>query len=293
MEQNGEIPMTTTRQHQFPVLRSAYGGLTKSERRIAAYITAVPEQILEQTISDIAAATESSEITISRFCKKLGFNGLQELKRYITAELSTSDMTKYHDIVSSDSCRAVAAKVFQNISDGLQDTLSLLDYEAIDRAAEILQRSRRIIVLGFGNSATVCQDIATRYLRLGFSVQAIADSHMQVTAAALLNGQDAALIVSHTGASVELMQAVEAARHSGAKIIVITSKGQSPLARLADVCLCGMGREVRYSSEAGASRMIHMAISDVLYTRIAMANATEFQQNMEKMRHEIIQKKMK
>lgn len=62
---------------KFPVLRSAYGGLTKSERRIADYITAVPERVLAQTISDIASATESSEITVSRFCKKLGFSGLQ------------------------------------------------------------------------------------------------------------------------------------------------------------------------------------------------------------------------
>ena len=61
---------------QFPVLRSAYGGLTKSERRIADYIVAAPEEIMEQTISDIANATESSEITVSRFCKKLGFSGL-------------------------------------------------------------------------------------------------------------------------------------------------------------------------------------------------------------------------
>ena len=69
--------MHEERIQKFPVLRSAYGGLTKSERRIADYITAVPECVLAQTISDIAAATESSEITVSRFCKKLGFNGIE------------------------------------------------------------------------------------------------------------------------------------------------------------------------------------------------------------------------
>ena len=228
---------------QFPVLRSAYGGLTKSERRIADYIVAAPEEIMEQTISDIANATESSESTVSRFCKK-------------------------------------------------QDTLALLDYDAVDDAARILRRARRVAVFGFGNSATVCRDIATRYLRLGLAIQAYADSHMQVTSAALLSPADAVIAVSHSGASQELLQSVQVAKDSGASVVVITSHAKSPLAKLADVCLCGMGREVRYSSEAGASRLIHMAIGDVLYTRIAMADAELFQDNMQKMRREITKKRI-
>ena len=201
---------------QFPVLRSAYGGLTKSERRIADYIVAAPEEIMEQTISDIANATESSEITVSRFCKKLGFSGLQELKLNLIAGMSAAENKEFHDIRSGDRCSVVASKMFQNISDGLQDTLALLDYDAVDDAARILRRARRVAVYGFGNSATVCRDIATRYLRLGLAIQAYADSHMQVTSAALLSPDDAVIAVSHSGASQELLQSVQAAKDSGA-----------------------------------------------------------------------------
>lgn len=52
-----------------------------------------------------------------------------------------------------------------------------------------------------------------------------------------------------------------------------------------------MGREVQYTSEAGASRLIHMAIGDVLYTRIAMQERSVFRGNMEKMRKEIGKKR--
>lgn len=276
----------------FPVLRSAYDGLTKSERRIADYIIAAPEEVMEQTISEIASAAGSSEITVSRFCKKLGFSGLQELKLNLIAGISAAENKAFYDIHGEDGCSAVTAKIFQNISEGLQDTLSLLDYDAVDEASRILRRARRVAVYGFGNSATVCRDIATRYLRLGLSVQDYADSHMQVTSAALLSPEDAVIAISHSGASQELIQSVQVAKESGASIVVITSHAKSPLAKLADVCLCGMGREVRYSSEAGASRLIHMAIGDVLYTRIAMADAGSFQDNMKKMRREITKKRV-
>ena len=283
--------MEETKLQLFPVLRSAYGGLTKSERRIADYIVDHTDEVMEQTVSDLAVHAQSSEITISRFCKKLGCSGLKELKLMLAAELSAAPPKAFQDIQTGDSGRDVAAKVFANIAEGLQDTLSLLDYGALDAAARLLLKARRIYVFGFGNSATVCMDMATRFLRLGLAIREYADSHMQVTAAALMTADDVVIAVSHSGASKELLQSVQAARENGAKVIVITSHGQSPLAALADICLCGMGREVQYTSEAGASRLIHMAIGDVLYTRVAMQEKAVFQDNMEKMRREIVKKR--
>ena len=214
----------------FPVLRSAYGGLTKSERRIADYIVDHPGEVMEETVADLAVHAQSSEITISRFCKKLGCSGLKELKLMLAADLSAAPQKDFHDI---------QAKVFANIAEGLQDTLSLLDYDAVDEAARLILKARRIYVLGFGNSATVCMDMATRFLRLGLAIREYADSHMQVTAAALMTPADVVLAVSHSGATKELLQSVRAAKAAGGKVIVITSHGQSPLAGEADVCLCG------------------------------------------------------
>lgn len=64
---------------------------------------------------------------------------------------------------------AVTSKIFSHC--GRSDTLQLLDGEAIDRAVAVLRQARRIAVYGFGNSATVCRDLTTRYLgvRSGYS----------------------------------------------------------------------------------------------------------------------------
>ena len=136
--------MEETKLQLFPVLRSAYGGLTKSERRIADYIVAHTGEVMEQTVSDLAVHAQSSEITISRFCKKLGCSGLKELKLMLAAELSAAPQKAFHDIQAGDTGRDVAAKVFANIAEGLQDTLSLLDYDALDAAARLLLKARRI-----------------------------------------------------------------------------------------------------------------------------------------------------
>ena len=285
-----------------PTLRSAYPGLTKSEKAIALYISEHRDSIMEQSISTIAGATSSAEITVSRFCKKLGFQGLQSLKVALAAEVH-SPAVAYQSIQPEDSVRDIAGKMFQNIMDGLQDTLKILDFQAVEKAAKTMmaacckavsegqRKFRRIAIYGFGNSATVCRDMETRFLRFGMVVQAYADSHMQVTSASLLNHRDLAIAISHTGASRDLLETVHVAQSRGAKILAITSYAQSPLAKTADIALIGMGREIHYESEAVASRLVHMAIADLLYMAIAMHMPDKYWENIRRMRKAIGEKK--
>ena len=214
-----------------PILRSVYQDLTKSEQRIASYIMENAARIMEQTIPELAGNTKSSEITISRFCKKLGFSGLQALKIALAAELSNAGEMEFREIGDKDTEEQVAAKVFQNIMDGLQDTLKILDFQQVAKAVQVV-----------------------------------------------------VIAVSHTGATIKLLEAVRVAKRAGAAVIVITSYAQSNLAKLGDVVLTGMGREVHYSSESVASRLIHMAITDVLYTAMARSNPESYHDNIAKMR---------
>ena len=274
------------------MLRSAYHGMTKVEKRIANYIMLNPETVMDMTIPALAQAVSSSEITVSRFCKKLGFNGLQSLKIALAADLRQMRADGYPEIRPGDSYETVTAKVFQSIADGLSDTQKLLDFRAAEKAVDILIKARRIAVYGFGNSATVCRDIETRFLRFGMVVQAYSDSHQQVTSASLLTSNDAVIAVSHTGATSELLTSTRLARANGARVIAITSHAASPLTKEADVVLVGMGREVHYCSEAAASRLVHMAMVDVLYTGIAMRMPDQYQENLHRMRKAIAEKRV-
>lgn len=275
-----------------PILRSAYPDLTRSEKKIADYIFTHLDTIQSHTIAELAKQTGNSEITISRFCKKLGFTGLQSLKVAIAAENSARrDESLYRDIHSLDSYPEMAKKIFHNIMEGLQDTLHLLDFRAVSKAVDALLQANDIFVYGVGNSATICQDFETRFLRFGMRVQMFSDVHMQLTTAALLTKKDVVVAISHSGATHEILDAVRLAKKSHATIIAITSRAHSPLAREADIVLVGMGREVHYRSEATASRFVHMAITDILYTGVATKMPNDYLQNIEKMRKVIREQK--
>ena len=203
--------------------------------------------VMEQTISDFAVQVGSSEITILRFYKKLGFSGLQSFKIALVAELYTQTETAYQDIAVADTSEMIVQKVFRNIADGLQDTLKLLDCGAVERAVDIIRGARRSAAYGFGNSATICCDIETRFVRFGMIVQAYSDAYQQAISASLLTERTPSS-PSPTRAYCSNSSILWAWHRMRARVIVITSYACSLLAQIGDVVLHGIGREVHYGS---------------------------------------------
>jgi RpiR family transcriptional regulator, carbohydrate utilization regulator len=129
-----------------------------------------------------------------------------------------------------------------------------------------------VLMVAVGTSAPLAQDAAYRFLTLGVSASAPLDVHTQHVAAGLLGKEDVCLAVSHSGATVETVNTVEAARDAGATTIAITSYAQSPLTQLVDMLLVAGGPEMSFRLEAMASRLAHMTVLDALYVAVALTS---------------------
>ena len=83
-------------------IRAQYdtGIFSKSDKRIADYLLEHPGAVDAETASSIAEKVGTSPATVVRFCRKLGFKGLTDMKNsaaytnYI--ESSTTDMDQPH-----------------------------------------------------------------------------------------------------------------------------------------------------------------------------------------------------
>ncbi len=60
---------------------------TDTERNIIQYIVDHPSSLIKGTIGDIAQNTYSSNATVVRFCKKLGFQGIRDFRQAFIMEL--------------------------------------------------------------------------------------------------------------------------------------------------------------------------------------------------------------
>ena len=267
-----------------PIFSDYEQKLTKSDVIIANFIAANVNRVIEMSISDLANETSTSEMTVSRFCRKFNLAGFQALKVAIASTGNLSD--ENIEIDKTDDTKTIVSKIFKNIEEGLRTTQNLLDCEALDNAAKMIADADRLMVFGFGTSGTVCRDVGIRFVRFGLPVEYITDPHQQSTIAAMCKKQKTVVVVvSLSGSSIDLIQGVKIAKNNGAKVILISSHKRSPLASLADVVLLGRGPEIKLLAESTVTRLAYLAIVDVLFTRIAILKDGEYVDNIKGMRN--------
>ena len=269
-----------------PLFAEFSSKFTKSDTIIANYIAEHVKKVLQMTISDLSLNTGISEITISRFCKKLDLSGFQDLK--VNLASITVQTVDEVELDMGDDTPTLASKIFHNIQTGLSMTDQVLDYQAVDRAANLIANCNRLISFGYGTSGTICRDIGIRFVRFGICTEVVHDPHQQATIADMCELYNTVIVVvSLSGSSVNLIEPVKSAKQNGAKIILITSHKRSPLASLADEVLVGIGPEIRLLAESTVTRFVYLAIVDLLFSKVAIIKNESYHQHIINMRHSL------
>ena len=243
--------------------------LRPSEQRVARFVLRHPNLVINLSFPEIAAQTGVSQPTVARFCTAAGFSGYRDFKLRLAQSLANGVPFVHRDVNLKDSMAEVGAKVFDRAIAALITVRNHLDPLALDRATSLLAQARKIEFYGAGNSGIVAMDAQHKFFRLGAPAVAYSDPHVHAMAASLLCAGDAVVAISGSGSTLDLMRSVEIARGAGADVIAITSS-DSPLARLANVTLFADVPEDLDVYAPMTSRLVHLAIIDVLSVGVAV-----------------------
>ena len=122
--------------------------------------------------------------------------------------------------------------------------------------------------MGQGGSMILASEAAHLFSICEGKYFPVADSHMQVIAAATLTAEDAVLFFSYSGATRDMMETLSVVRERGARVVLITRFPRSPGAALADVVLqCGSNESPLQHGSVPA-RIAQLFLLDILYTRV-------------------------
>ena len=251
-------------------ISETYPTMGYGEKKIADWIIHNYQEIIGLSINELAAKCECGEATIVRFSRRLGLSGYQELKLKIAQESANVSAGGVPTIQSGDRCYDIFNKRIRDIAIALENTKSVLSSTQLEMAAKAIQNAGRIVIFGLGNSASIAVDAQHKFLRAGLDAVAYCDNHMQAIAASHLHKGDIAIGVSHSGASIDVIDALKIARKAGATTICITNFGSSPIISQSDIVLNTRSDETKYSILAMSSRIAQLAIFDAIYTYIVM-----------------------
>ncbi len=258
----------------FAILKDLMPSLSPIEKRIAAYFEAHADQLTNTPILQVAQACDTSKSAVVRLCKHLGYSGYKEFLTVLSAELAlrNRDRAHYADLFPDSGIGNICAIVTRNSVSALENTLRLLDMEAMERATQAISAAPRVDFYGVGNSGVVAQDAEIKFRRIGFNAYAPADTHRQIISASTLHQGDVAMFFSYYGETKDILQAHGIAKRQGATTIAMTRYGKNTLSSKADIALQVASTESLARSGAMASRVVMLGVLDMLFTVISSRN---------------------
>lgn len=266
LDQNGPTPVNLV-----ATVRAILPSLTPAAQGIARLILDDPALVARSTITEFSAAAGTSEATIVRTARALGFAGYSQLRFALAGAVARQAPERLvpGDLGPDDPLTDVIAKVARAESEALADTAAQLNPDRLGLVVEAVAGARRVDVYGVGASGLVAGDMAQKLMRIGLPGHSFTDAHLALTSAALVRAGDVAVGVSCTGETPDVLAPMGVARKAGATTVAITNNPRSALAELADHVLVSAGRETAFRPGALASRISQLLIVDCIFVGVA------------------------
>ena len=256
-------------------VRGAMPSLRPAEQRVAHAVLADPAAISESSITTVARQCHTSETTVLRFCRAIGLAGYPELRIALAraAQFEEADRSggapRNGTINAADSVSDLIDKIIYADARAIEDTGGALDVETLTAAIDAVCAARRIDLYGVGGSALVAHDLHHKLHRIGLTSFSWSDPHLALTSAAMLGDTDVAIGISHTGTTIDVLDALRVAREHGATTIGVTNFVKAPIAGHADLLLTTAARETTFRSGPMASRIAQLVVVDCLFAGVA------------------------
>jgi RpiR family carbohydrate utilization transcriptional regulator len=252
--------------------------LSKSDKKLVAIIREQPSLVIHKSIASLATQAEVSEPTVNRFCHKLGCDGYPDFKLRLAQEISSNGRLFVENLDRDDSTSMVISKIMNSIQSSIQSLGNTIRPESLDAAASAIAKCKSVNFFGMGASSSVALDAQHKFFRFGMPVIAHADFINQRMMCSMLDKEDVGVFIYYTGRTDAMIVNAEIARARGATVIGITSQG-SLLSGQCDFVLNAITAEDTDLFTPMTSRIMHLAVVDMLATSVALKMGSSVEDN--------------
>ncbi|HEY7776098.1 MAG TPA: SIS domain-containing protein, partial [Kineobactrum sp.] len=253
--------------------------LSKSDQKVAAVINSQPSAVIHYSIAKLAALAGVSEPTVSRLCHKLGCAGYTDFKLQLAQEISSNAWLFVENMEATDDTQTIINKILASIETSVRSMQRTTSARSIESATALLAGSRSIYFFGIGASGPVALDAQHKFFRFGIPVVAQTDYINQRMMCSMLGPEDAAVFISYTGRTRAIVESAALAEEQGARTIGLTRLG-SPLAKHCREVLNVVALEDTDLYTPMTSRIIHLALIDILATALALRLGASVEDNI-------------
>jgi DNA-binding MurR/RpiR family transcriptional regulator len=241
--------------------------LNDAERSIADLMLTEPEMVMKLTVAELADRTGTSEATVFRFCRALGYSGFSTVRDELVGAVSTLRSVPNELRGNRDGWDERVYNAVQMIV----NTYTALDEGSVQASAEAIARSLHVSVCGMGPiSARLTEMLTFSLQRCGIPSFAWIDTRIDRLPGDFIGPNDVAIGISHSGTNLEVANFLTKAKDNGARTIAITNYSASRVAKCSDHVLCTGIIESSFQMLDLAPRISQLLVLQYLIDKVGM-----------------------
>lgn len=290
---NKSTPLET---HFISRIENALASLPASERKVMVLACNDPKAFLEMSAEQASKLANVSKPTVVRACRRVGYKGLSDFKRYLMVHISSTSDLPYvnYSLKHQADIESLGANLSGNLISAIDAYRKTTSFESIKQAAKCVEVSLdnhgHILLMGVGNSGVVAVDAQHKFYHLGVNCTVCQDTDQQVIIATMAQKGDCLIAFSSSGKTADLIQAAEIAKKSKVKIIAITKTG-SPLALVADILIPVEHDEDSNLALPMISRVLQLLVVDILVMAVATNRTSRLAPQLKELERNIKRKR--
>lgn len=253
-------------------------GFSDVERSIVDYFLQAGDALRDQSARSIAARLYTAPSTISRLCKRMGYEGYTDFRdayldelRYLSTTFENVDANQPFD--KGDDVRTISAKMGALFRETVDDTLTLVESDALQRAVDLIAQAPVSYVFSEGTQVYLAEDFADKMARIGRRVTVLHKADVTYFLGGDAKDREVFVILSYSGETPNILRVARQIKAGGGSVIAITSYGRNSLSQLADVTLHVSTRENLVEKiGAYAMNVSTLLLLDTLYSCVFELN---------------------
>ena len=265
-------------------IHASYYQLTATEKKVADYVLAHSNQVQFMSITQLADECGTADASISRFCRSLNLKGFNAFKLELAQHAATAQVSEFGNGAAPDmgTLEGRCKETGRLSQEAVSQTIDLVRPEDIRKTVDLFEQANRIYCMGAGGSMIMAQECVHLFSTVSQKFQTVSDSHLQLSATAIMDPNDVIVLFSYSGATTGGLQILELAKSRGVHTVLVTRYPKSPAAKLADVVLrCG-SNESPVQIGSVYAKVAQLVIMDVLYQEYCHRNRKSCNNNLKR-----------
>jgi DNA-binding MurR/RpiR family transcriptional regulator len=248
-------------------IQKHFPSLTGQQKKIAGQILSLGHEAAFFTISRLARQFKTSESTIVRFARALGYKGYPDMQKDLQDGIrqKLSPPEAFQHSMAKVKEADLYSKIFEQDLENLTKTRELNSNQAIDRVVQEILRARKVGITGFRSSHPLANLL---YLLLGqvrkncelleFSLGSLPNQIIHY------GPEDLLIATSLLRYSRQTLASLQYAKKNRCRTIGVTDSPISPIGQIADIVLLVESQSSTYfNSLASAITLMNCLVAGV------------------------------